>query len=193
MIKLTNEQLIELAREEVEFWRERDELIPSQQTAMRLRLAEIALAALTEGMEQEPVADVVAWSHQNSERVCDLRWRRHDVKPGPLYAAPQLPQPAVVPPEATEHNARMAVGFNRYMQAGYIDGWNACRTAMLQCAEPVNQPYTLPAEVCDIINRLLDSDGSRGTFSAVRSYDAREELERLLSAAPQQEDPQIKK
>lgn len=31
------------------------------------------------------------------------------------------------------------------------------------------------------INRLLDSDGSRGCFSAVRSYDAREEIERLLA------------
>jgi len=48
-------------------------------------------------------------------------------------------------------------------------------------------------EVRDAINRLLVSDGSRGTFNAVRSYDAREELERLLSAARQEEDPQIKK
>lgn len=48
-------------------------------------------------------------------------------------------------------------------------------------------------EVRDAINRLLDIDGSRGTFNAVRSYDAREELERLLLAAPQKEDPQIKK
>lgn len=59
--------------------------------------------------------------------------------------------------------------------------------------------YTAPPilvvqdEVRDAINRLLDSDGSRGTFNAVRSYDAREELERLLSAARQEEDPQIKK
>jgi len=53
--------------------------------------------------------------------------------------------------------------------------------------------YTAPpapvvgADVLGAIKRLLDSDGSRGTFSAVRSYDAREELERLLAAAPQQE------
>lgn len=42
----TQEQLINQAREEVTFWHERDELIPSQQTAIRLRLAEITLAAL---------------------------------------------------------------------------------------------------------------------------------------------------
>lgn len=44
-------------------------------------LARMALAA----MESEPVADVVAWSHPNEERKCDIRWRRHDVEPGPLY------------------------------------------------------------------------------------------------------------
>ncbi|VEA60278.1 hypothetical bacteriophage protein [Salmonella enterica subsp. salamae] len=36
-----------------------------------------------------PVADVVAWSSPNEERTCDIRWRRHDVSPGPLYTAPQ--------------------------------------------------------------------------------------------------------
>ena len=37
----------------------------------------------------EPVADVVPWSHPTEERTCDIRWRRHDVAPGPLYAVPQ--------------------------------------------------------------------------------------------------------
>ncbi len=45
--QFTKEQLIDLTREDVEFWRERDELIPSIHTSMRLRQAEIALAALT--------------------------------------------------------------------------------------------------------------------------------------------------
>jgi len=51
MIIFTNKQLIDQAREEVAFWRERDELIPSQQTALRLHLAEIAMVAL---MTPEP-------------------------------------------------------------------------------------------------------------------------------------------
>ncbi|MDI4538363.1 hypothetical protein E6A33_31420, partial [Escherichia coli] len=42
-------------------------------------LARIALASL----EAEAVADVVAWSSQNEERTCDVRLRRHDIKPGP--------------------------------------------------------------------------------------------------------------
>lgn len=52
------------------------------------------LAQRKTGMEQEPVADVVAWSSPNEERTCDIRWRRHDVAPGPLYAVPpQQEQP----------------------------------------------------------------------------------------------------
>lgn len=47
--------------------------------------------ALLAGMAQEPVADVVPWSSPNEERTCDIRWRRHDVAPGPLYAAPPAP------------------------------------------------------------------------------------------------------
>src|ERR1051325_7347200 len=57
-----------------------------------------------------------------------------------VYTAPQ---PVAVPDEMTEHKARMAVGFNRYLAAGYTDEWNACRAAMLN-AEPVSQPYKLP-------------------------------------------------
>lgn len=41
--------------------------------------------------DAEPVADVVAWSSPNVERTCDIRWRRHDVAPGPLYAFPPMP------------------------------------------------------------------------------------------------------
>lgn len=41
-----------------------------------------------------PVADVVAWSNPNEERKCDIRWRRHDVEPGPLYRHAQ-PAPVV--------------------------------------------------------------------------------------------------
>ncbi len=51
-------------------------------------LARIALASL----EAEAVADVVAWSSPNEERTCDIRMRRHDIKPGSLYTAPPAPE-----------------------------------------------------------------------------------------------------
>lgn len=36
-----------------------------------------------------PVADVVAWHKEGEERRCDIRWRRFDVEPGPLFTVPQ--------------------------------------------------------------------------------------------------------
>lgn len=45
--QFSKEQLINLTRDDVEFWQERNELIPSMHTSMRLYQAEIALAALT--------------------------------------------------------------------------------------------------------------------------------------------------
>jgi hypothetical protein len=45
---------------------------------------------------KEPVADVVAWNKPGEERNCDIRWRRFDVAPGPLFAAPPL-QAVTVP------------------------------------------------------------------------------------------------
>lgn len=115
----TKEQLINQAREEVAFWRERDELIPSQQTAIRLRLAEAALAALTEP-KQEPVAwryryvhtpkseehgsyFTTDWVITHSEDECNPSdcFERQ-----PLYAAPPAPRVpdgyALVPVEMTD-------------------------------------------------------------------------------------------
>ena len=45
-----------------------------------------------------------------------------------IYTAPPAP---AVPAETDLHGARMAVGFNRYIQSGYVDGWNACIAVML--------------------------------------------------------------
>ena len=39
--------------------------------------------------EQQPVADVVAWSHPDRDRTCDIRWHSLNVEPGPLYRSPQ--------------------------------------------------------------------------------------------------------
>ncbi|MBJ9280396.1 DUF551 domain-containing protein [Citrobacter koseri] len=61
-----------------------------------------------------------------------------------------------------------------------MDAWNACRAAMLQAGKsPV-----IPEGLIAAVNRLLDSDGSRGCYSAIRCHDAREGVERLLAAAP---------
>ena len=65
-----------------------------------------------------------------------------------LYAAPQLPQPAVLSVPDEIPKLKDGMGF-KYVKDGvryslnYANGWNACRAAMLN-AEPVSQPYTLP-------------------------------------------------
>ncbi|WP_220676503.1 hypothetical protein [Klebsiella pasteurii] len=47
------------------------------------------------------------------------------------------------------------------------------------------QPVVLDGLIA-AVNRLLDSDGSRGCYSAIRCGNARFEVERLLAAAPQE-------
>lgn len=55
------------------------------ENSMTAQVFRIALAA----MDAEPVADVVAWHKEGEERTCDIRWRRFDVAPGPLFAVAQ--------------------------------------------------------------------------------------------------------
>lgn len=86
--------------------------------------------------QQEPVADVVAWHKEGEERTCDIRWRRHDVAPGPLYAVPQIPD------EATPDNIEILASIRPPHGVAYqwdedqrnaaADAWNACRGAMTE-------------------------------------------------------------
>lgn len=93
MSTFTKEQLLERAREKVkglEYALKHPVAFADTLTELEeeLELARIALASL----EAEPVADVVAWSSPNEERTCDIRLRRHDIKPGSLYTAPPAPE-----------------------------------------------------------------------------------------------------
>lgn len=57
-----------------------------------------------------------------------------------------------------------------------------CYDDPLRAATP--PASSVPEGLAAAVNRLLDSDGSRGKFSAIRCGDALEEVERLLAAAP---------
>lgn len=74
----------------------------------------------------------------------------------------------------------------------FNEGWNACRAAMLK-AQPQNAPQNIPEiipnELIAAVNRLLDSNGSRGCYNAIKCYDAHIEVERLLAAARQEVKP----
>lgn len=84
----------------------------------------------------EPVADVVPWSHPTEERACDIRWRRHDVAPGPLYSVPQIPDEAT--PDDIEILASIrsprgvAYQWDEDQRNAAADAWNACRGAMTE-------------------------------------------------------------
>lgn len=52
-------------------------------------------------------------------------------------------------------------------------------------AAPGNSPV-IPDGLIGAVNRLLDSDGSRGCYSAMECYDAHKEIESLLTPAPQE-------
>lgn len=65
------------------------------------------------------------------------------------------------------------------------------RAAMLAAAPqpqnaPQNIPEIIPNELIAAVNRLLDSNGSRGCYSAIQCGDAHDEIERLLAASPQE-------
>lgn len=83
-------------------------------------------------VDVEPVADVVAWHKEGEERTCDIRWRRFDVAPGPLFAVAQ--PVAVVPGELDYQGAKEL--FNYLMTEeetiATVNGWNAFRAAMIQ-------------------------------------------------------------
>lgn len=66
--------------------------IGDQEYALECGDVASALRELLSCRSALPVADVVAWSNPNEERKCDIRWRRHDVEPGPLYRHAQPAQ-----------------------------------------------------------------------------------------------------
>ena len=85
----------------------------------------------------------------------------------PVYAAPQLPQPAV--PDAI--STRQAISKMEEcdpcdsINVAYKYGWNACRAAMLRGAEAVSQPYTLRDGYCIMPMKLTAENGAKGALS----------------------------
>ena len=133
-------------------------------------LAAFRLAA----MDSEPVAEVLSNRPGNDTSTID---RALPVGTQLYRHAQQL----VVPPmqhweELCREYPDMSIG-DAIIRAAW---WNHCRAAMLQAG---NSPV-IPDGLIAAVNRLLDSDGSRGCYSAIQCGDAHDEIERLLAAAP---------
>ncbi|MES3335796.1 DUF551 domain-containing protein [Enterobacter kobei] len=117
---------------------------PLEHGLTRSEQMEMARQLLT-SMEQEPVAFIDRANLDYLESGADA-----DVWPASgagsddvlLYAAPQLPQPAV-PDIATVEKTYPDVQTNWQDAKMYAEGWNACRAAMLQSfgnSEQLNSP-----------------------------------------------------
>ena len=137
-------QLAELAN----FNHDWDKLEASYESWRKIaaELLVVKLEALA-GMAQEPYGYVHKEVYE-SEGSCGLssdhEAHRDSRTHIPLYAAPQLPQQAMVAPDemTPKQASRSYCGEVR----GYRDGCNACRDAMLQGAEPVTTAYKFPFE-----------------------------------------------
>ncbi|EBC1275733.1 DUF551 domain-containing protein [Salmonella enterica] len=90
-----------------------------------------ALAALTAEPVLYAAEETLAYANMGEIHLTCLSEPMGDAVI-PLYTAPPVP----VVPEEIEPDSN-----NTY---DYVDGWNACRAAMLQGAEPVSQTYELP-------------------------------------------------
>lgn len=168
---------------------------------------------LLASMEQEPVAQV--YQPANIGICAPLGPSVMMLKPlsagTKLYAAPQLPQPAVVDAddnfyswfgrewhENYQHNQYTAAA-KQMLGVMAESAWRAGRSAaMLQGAEPVSHPYTLregwvavPVDMTPEQMRAVQRDSSLGTFASAHlsgAYDMyREFWDVAIAAAPQQE------
>lgn len=124
-------------------------------------------------MESEPVAEVLSNRQGNDTSTIDRA----------LPVGTQLyrhAQPVVPPMQHWEELCREYPDMSIRDAIIRAAWWNHCRAAMLQAG---NSPV-IPDGLIAAVNRLLDSDGSRGCYSAIQCGDAHDEIERLLAAAP---------
>lgn len=149
MAEFTKEQLIEKLERRLAVTTHYPDFEEAQLDA---QIFKIALEALTAGMEQEPVAWLLSGGGAKNNVSFDSGNAYADPlrEVTPLYAAPQLPQPAVLSLPDEIPKLKDGMGF-KYVKDGvryslnYANGWNQCRAAMLQ-AEPVSNSDELPLD-----------------------------------------------
>lgn len=159
MTTITKERLLTIKQ-----WRETygpgsNVVLPAEEAE---ELARIALASL----EAKPIGAFHIAEQQvdgTSDYLKDGEW---PIDNGiiEVYAAPPVP---VVPEEKPMPNPLSMYAVDAVAAIAEVRGWNACRAAMLHCAEPVNQTYKSPhtqfEQVADLYEMQFD-DGRTCAF-----------------------------
>ncbi|WP_334369457.1 DUF551 domain-containing protein [Enterobacter hormaechei] len=140
----------------------------NEDAAKALAAMKLSLASL----EAEPVAwrSLYYENHgllTGSKNVL-ASWQKQGWECEPLYTAP--PASVSVPDELPPHEDESYGSEDDCYKAGRVEGWNACRAAMLQGkAEPVSQRDELGWVACS--ERLPDNGGeSRGLYLCWGTY-----------------------
>ncbi|EFH6009636.1 hypothetical protein GU808_08795 [Escherichia coli] len=154
--------------------------------AILSELARIALASL----EAEAVHQVYGnsddtWSDVDEDEMIRLSSDGEDTRT--LYTAP--PAPASVPDEVSwEDVPEEITEYDMALASAWAHGFNQCRAAMLQGAEPVTTAYKLPPHIFrELVNRLRDTAVKYQGCQQLREQLSRTLQEVIQPAEPQQE------
>lgn len=186
MITLTKEWLLKTIAELEE---DRD-AVPgtvNEDAAMALAAMKLALASL-EAKDKIPELRQVIYHFRDWNEGFPIKRFKADYVISWMLAnyPPAQPAAVAVPDAMTPKQASRAYcGEVR----GYRDGWNACRAAMLQGAEPVTTDYKLPPHIYrELVNRLRDTAVKYQGCQQLREQLSRTLQEVIQPAAPQQEE-----
>lgn len=200
MTKLTTERLEEIAKLEItEFSNGMDIAKDAYQSVGSSEIVLMARQLLAyEQAAEHPIGSFHISGGQVEATTDYCRDGEWPVQDGEVlvYAVPVLPkQPELIGMKVSIDTGSDNIGHRLF---GEIVGTSESNGVPVLCIEVTEnnvdvaapaQPV-IPEGLIKAINRLLDNDGSRGKFSAVQSYDAREDLERLLAPIAQQNEPQ---
>lgn len=149
-------------------------------------LARVALASLeAEAVHQVYGNNDDTWSDVDEDEMIRLSSDGEDTRT--LYTAP--PAPASVPDEVSwEDVPEEITEYDMALASAWAHGFNQCRAAMLQGAEPVTTAYKLPPHIFrELVNRLRDTAVKYQGCQQLREQLSRTLQEVIQPAEPQQE------